>query len=111
MDAPTAALGPALIPRGEARYGLVLVLLLANFVMLMTGSTSSWIRPLSAALTGGTLLAALYAANVGRRWRNIAAVCVGIAFLASLSFVTLGQSSGDGAAGVLDAPSSSSRRS
>jgi Ion channel len=93
----------ALIPRGEARYGLVLVLLLANFVMLMTGSSSSWLRPLSVGLTGATLLAALYAANVGRRWRGIAGACVAIAFLGSLSFVTFGASSGEAAAGVLDA--------
>ena len=92
-----------LIPRGEARYGLVLVLLLANFVMLMTGSTSSWLRPVSVALTGATLLAALYAANVERRWRAIASVCVAVAFLGSLSFITFGASSGEGAAGVLDA--------
>lgn len=94
---------PPLIPRGEARYGLVLILLLANFVVLMTGSSSTWLRPLSVGVTGATLLAALYAADVERRWREIAGACVAIAFLGSLSFITFGESSGEAAAGVLDA--------
>jgi hypothetical protein len=103
MNPTDAGTGSGLIARGEYRFGLVLVLLLANFIMLMTGTTSTWVRPLSVALSGATLLAALYAANVGPRSRRIATVCVVIAILGSLSFVALGDSNGTAAAGMLDA--------
>jgi hypothetical protein len=103
MNASEPAEQNSWLARGEYRFGLVLVLLLGNFVMLMTGSTSTWVRPLSVALSGATLLAALYAANVGERSRRIATVCVAIAFLGSLSFIAFGTSSGAAAAGVLDA--------
>lgn len=89
--------------RAEYRFGLVLLLLLCNFVVLMTGTTDRWMRPMSVALSGATLLAALFAANIAPRLLRIASVCVGVAFLASLSLVWLGGSAADGVQGVLNA--------
>ena len=53
--------------RGEYRFGLVLILLLATFVFLMAGSTASWTRPVGVALSGATLVASLSAADVSPR--------------------------------------------
>jgi hypothetical protein len=89
-------------PRAEYRFGLVLLLLLMTFVVLMTGSTSTWLRPLTVVLTGATLLAALFAADVPLRIRRIAGVVVVIAAVASLSLVRLDRS-GDAIEGLLNA--------
>ena len=88
--------------RAEYRFGLVLLLLLATFVVLMTGSTSTWIRPLTVVLTGATLLAALFAADASVRLRRIAAVVVAISIVGSLTLVRLDKS-GQVVAGLLDA--------
>jgi Ion channel len=92
-------------PGGAAsgyRFGVVLLLLLMTFVVLMTGSTSAWTRPLTVVLTGATLLAALLAADVSLRVRRIVAVAVAIAAIASLALVGLGRS-GEAIEGILDA--------
>ena len=78
--------------RAEYRFGLVLLLLLATFLVLMAGSTSRWMRPLTVTLTGATLLAALFAADAPRRLRRSAAIVVVIVALGSLSLVGLGRS-------------------
>ena len=88
--------------RAEFRFSLVLILLLATFVLLMTGTTSKWARPFTVALTGATLLAALLAADVSPRLRRLAVVLVLAAFVASLSLVWFG-SSGEGVTGLLGA--------
>jgi hypothetical protein len=88
--------------RAEYRFGLVLLLLLLTFVVLMTGSTSTWMRPLTAALTGATLLAALFAADASVRLRRIAAIVVAISIVGSLTLVGL-ERSGQAVEGVLDA--------
>jgi hypothetical protein len=90
------------LARAEYRFGLVLVLLLVTFVVLMVGTSSKWLRPLTVALTGTTLLAGLFAADVPARLRRLAGAVVGVAVLASVSVVGLGRS-GDGTAAVLDA--------
>jgi hypothetical protein len=87
---------------GEYRFGLVLLLLLLTFVVLMTGSTSTWLRPLTVTLTGLTLLAALSAADVSRRVRRTALITVVLAALASLSLVPLDKS-GAAIEGMLNA--------
>jgi hypothetical protein len=74
---------------GEYRFGLVLLMLLVTFMVLMTGGTSTWLRPLTVALTGLTLLAALFAADVSRRVRRFALIAVVLSVLASLSLVGL----------------------
>ncbi len=86
----------------EYRFGLVLLLLLVTFVVLMTGGTSGWLRPVTVVLTGATLLAALVAADASRRVRRLATVAVAIASLTSLSLVTLGKS-GAALQGILNA--------
>ena len=78
--------------RTEYRFGLVLLLLLATFMVLMTGSTSTWVRPLTVALSGATLLAALFAADASLRVRRIAGLAVAIAIVASLSLVGVDRS-------------------
>jgi hypothetical protein len=102
MDEHNTARRRRFAGRAEQRYGLVLILLLCTFVILMLGSTAKWVRPVSVALTGGTLLAALLAADVGPRLRRVAAICVAVAFLASLSLLFLDRS-GSGFEGLLNA--------
>ena len=94
--------GSGLASRAEYRFGVVLLLLLATFVLLMAGSTSKWARPACVALTGATLLASFVAADVSLRLRRIAALGALVAFIAALSVATLGNS-GAGASAVLDA--------
>jgi voltage-gated potassium channel len=84
------------------RFGLVLLMLLVTFVVLMTGGTSTWLRPLTVALTGSTLLAALFAADVSIRVRRIALIAVVVSVLASLSLVGLNRP-GAAIEGVLNA--------
>jgi hypothetical protein len=86
----------------EYRFGLVLLLLLVTFVVLMTGSTATWMRPISVALTGATLLAALAAADVSMRTRRVATIVVVLAAVGSVSLVGLDRS-GEAIKGVLDA--------
>jgi len=85
----------------DSRFGLVLGLLLANFVFLMAAGTSKWTRPVGVGLTGATLLAALFAADVSLRTRRIATVVVAAAFIASLSLVAFA-GVGDRAAALLN---------
>ena len=94
--------GVDLAARGEYRFGLVLILLLATFVFLMAGSTAKWTRPVSVGLMGATLLASLFAADVSPRLRRVAAVVALVAFAGSLSLVAFGKS-GEGAAALLNA--------
>ena len=91
-----------LLARTEYRFGLVLALLLVTFVVLMVGTSSKWLRPVTVALTGTTLLAALFAADVSLRIRRIAAGIIAVAFITSLSVVGLNRS-GDTTAALLDA--------
>jgi hypothetical protein len=102
MHARSSPLGLPSSSRAEYRFGLVLVLLLATFVLLMAGSTARWVRPTSVALTGGTLLAALLASDATQRVLRVAAVMVAIAVLTSLSLIGLGRS-GTAVVGLLDA--------
>jgi hypothetical protein len=94
--------GGGVLARTEYRFGLVLVLLLATFVVLMVGTSARWVRPVTVALTGTTLVAALFAADVSARLRRIAVVVTIGAFVAEVSLVGLGHS-GEGAAGLLNA--------
>jgi hypothetical protein len=91
-----------MLARTEYRFGLVLFLLLATFVLLMVGSTSRWLRPVTVGLTGTTLVAALFAADVSLRLRRVAVVVTVVAFVAELSLVGFGHS-GEGTAGLINA--------
>ncbi|HEY3834848.1 MAG TPA: potassium channel family protein [Acidimicrobiia bacterium] len=73
--------------RVSDRFGLVLCMLVATFMVLAAGFTSDWMLPVTVALLGGTFLAVLAAAGVRlrtqRRARLFAGLCV-VAALASL---------------------------
>lgn len=84
--------------RGEYRFGLVLILLLATFMFLMAGSTAKWTRPVGVALIGATLLASLFAAGVSPRVRRIATIVVVLAVVGSLALLPFGKSGGAAAA-------------
>src|SRR5690349_19766458 len=88
------------LARTEYRFGLVLVMLLVTFMVLMIGSDSRWLRPISVALAGATLAAALFAADVPIRLRRIAALVSAVAVVGALSTVGL-ERSGGGTAAVL----------
>jgi len=91
-----------LAARAAYRFGLVLVLLLASFVFLMAGSTSKWTRPIGVALTGATLLAALFAADVSPRLQRLATLVASVALIASLSLLAIGKS-GAGIGSLIEA--------
>jgi hypothetical protein len=60
-----------------ARYGVVLLLLLATFVFLASAPTGDWVPVVAAVLQGATLLAAFAASDVGPTlWRIAIAVVV-----------------------------------
>jgi Ion channel len=100
---PEHRLGAKLLARTEYRYGLVLILLLATFVLLMAGSASNWVRLVSVALTGATLVAALFAANVSARLRRFATLIALIAFVVVVSSLAFGRSGREGTAALLNA--------
>jgi hypothetical protein len=69
------------------RYGIVLVLVFATYVFMASGFDGSWTRPVSVALQGATLLAALTASRVSRRLLRVAIVVVAIASISALALV------------------------
>ena len=71
------------------RFGLVLLLLLATFLFMASGITSSWAHVVTVALQGLTLLAALQASEVRRRTLRIAALVALVAFLSSLASLAI----------------------
>jgi hypothetical protein len=95
--------GGGFASRAEYRFGVVLILLLATFVFLMVGSTSEWARPVTVALTGATLVAALAAAEVAPHLRRLAALLTVIAFAIAIALVAFSGSAPDGFAALLSA--------
>ncbi len=65
-------------------YGIVLVLVFITYVFMAAGFTGAWTRPVTAALQGATLLAALIASRVSRRFLRIGVVVVALSLIASL---------------------------
>ena len=74
------------------RFGLVLLFLLMTFVFMASGITGSWVRVVTVALQGLTLLAALRASEVRRRTFRIAALVALVAFVSSLVSVAISSS-------------------
>jgi len=93
--------GGGFAARAEYRFGVVLILLLATFVFLMVGSTSEWARPVTVALTGATLVAALAAAEIAPHLRRLAALLTVIAVAIALATVAFSGSDPDGLAALL----------
>jgi Ion channel len=66
------------------RFGIVLFLLFATFIVESVGITSLWARVLTVALQGATLVAAFAAAEVGRHLMRLATIVAVFAFLTAL---------------------------
>jgi hypothetical protein len=58
------------------RYGIVLILLLATFIVMETGASGAWMRVLIVALQGATLFGALLASKARRRTFRLTGVVV-----------------------------------
>jgi hypothetical protein len=84
--------------RATARYGLVLALLVATFLLLICGLTSNWARVATVALLCVTLLTALAASQVPVRIQHAARVVVALSL--AISLVALGSHSDLGVASV-----------
>jgi hypothetical protein len=75
------------------RYGWVLLLLGATFIVMAAGPPDGWVRVLTVFLQGLTLLAALLASRVSRRLLRIASLVVIVALLSALASVLVSSSS------------------
>ncbi len=67
------------------RYGVVLLLLFATFIVEASGFDGSWYKVVTVALQGATLVMAFVASGVGRHLRRIAIVVAVLAFIGALS--------------------------
>jgi hypothetical protein len=76
------------------QYGYVLLLLAMTFVVMAAGPPDAWTRVITVLLQGLTLLAALLASRVNRRFFRIAAVISLLSLLASLGSVAASGSKG-----------------
>jgi hypothetical protein len=65
-------------------FGAVLLLVFASFVFLSSAPDTEWARIISIALQGATLLLALRAAEIGKKYQRAAAVIVALALLSSV---------------------------
>jgi hypothetical protein len=74
------------------RFGVVLTLLLVTFVFMSAAPTGSWVRVVTVALQGLTLLAALRASQVSRRLVRIAALVVVLTFLSAVGSLLISTS-------------------
>ena len=75
------------------RYGTVLMLLAATFVVMAAGPPDKWTRVITVFLQGLTLLAALLASRVSRRLFRVAALVVLVALLSALASLLVTSSS------------------
>ena len=67
------------------RFGVVLALLVATFMLLAAGFTTDWMLPITVALLGGTFLAVLAAARVHIRTQRLARLFVGLCVVAAFA--------------------------
>jgi hypothetical protein len=73
------------LERVNDRFGVVLVMLVATFMLLAAGFTSDWMLPVTVALLGGTFLAVLAAARVHMRVQRLARLFVGLCVVGALA--------------------------
>lgn len=85
------------------RFGIVLFLLFVTFVFLATAPTGSWVRPVTIALQGLTLIAALMASRVRRIFVRLAVVVVIVALVVSLLALATDESAGSGLFALVNA--------
>jgi voltage-gated potassium channel Kch len=86
-----------------ARYGIVLLLLLATFVFLASAPTGDWVPLVAAVLQGATLLAAFAASDVGPNLWRFAIVVVVAGLLAALGIWFVDFDNADGVLFLLNA--------
>jgi hypothetical protein len=77
---------------GPYRFGVVLLLLLATFVVMAIGPGGKWARVATVVLEGVTLLMTLVASRTGRLWFRIGLAIVVIAILSALASVAVSSS-------------------
>jgi hypothetical protein len=87
--------------RPGARYGIVLVLLLATFVFRACALTGSWVPLAVVVLQGMTLLSALAAAESSLRLVRFAVVVIVVGFIAGVVALFSGTSSDPGYVSIL----------
>jgi len=85
------------------RFGIVLLLVFATFIFMSLGWGSPWVRVVTVALQGLTLLAAFVAAGVSRRLLRLAALVAVLALLASVLTVNRHTEGYDGVFFLLNA--------
>jgi hypothetical protein len=85
------------------RFGIVLFLLFVTFIFLATAPTGGWVRPVTIALQGLTLIAALLASRVRRLFVQAAVVVVVVGFVASLLTLGTDESSSGGVMALVSA--------
>ncbi|MCU1458480.1 MAG: Ion channel [Actinomycetia bacterium] len=76
----------------EYRFGVVMILLFITYVFMASSPPDTWVRVITVALQGLTLLAALLASRAHRRIFRVATVVVAAALLASLVSLIAGSS-------------------
>jgi Ion channel len=85
------------------RFGFVLLLVFATFVCMSVAAQGAWIRILTVALQGVTLIAAFLASRVGTGLMRVAVVVAIVAVGASLSTIRHNSSDVDGTIFLLNA--------
>jgi hypothetical protein len=85
------------------RYGVVLVLLFATFVVMSSGGSGPWARILIVALQGATLVAALVASGAKRRTFHFTGFVVLVAFVGSITSAFADTSNTRGSSFLLNA--------
>jgi hypothetical protein len=84
------------------RFGIVLGLLFATFIVMASAPGGTWARPVIVGLQGGTLVAAFLASRVGRRLLRIAIVVASVAFVSAVVSAAVGSPGGNGPFLLLD---------
>lgn len=79
-----------------ARFGIVLLLLLATFVFLASAPTGGWVPFVAVLLQGATLLAALAASGVGPRFWRVAVIVVAVGLVSATGVWIADFSNADG---------------
>ncbi len=88
---------------GAYRFGIVLLLLFVTFVFLAAGPEGDWVPLVTVVLQGATLLAALVAADSGRRLRRFALGLVLAGIVVAIAAWISGADRGTGVAFLINA--------
>ena len=84
------------------RFGIVLLLLLATFVVMAVAPNGVWASPLVVGLQGATLVTAFLACKVSKRWMRIATAIAVIALVASIGVAVADASTNRAVFGLLE---------